>query len=84
MHFMIKFTGVIVLTLLMFSAMSQDSVRSTIEKAYKDTLREKNAAKADRLIHGKRIFDTTQVNKAAAEGISSRREPKQAKRRKKE
>ena len=54
-----KFVAAIVLSLIAFSAMSQDSVRSTIEKAYKDPHREKNAAKADVFILGKRIYDTT-------------------------
>ncbi len=54
-----KFVAIIVLSLIAFSAMSQDSVRSTIEKAYKDPHREKNEAKADVFIPGKQIYDTT-------------------------
>jgi len=54
-----KFVAVIILSLIAYSAMSQDNVRLTIEKAYKDPLREKNEAKADVFIQGKRIYDTT-------------------------
>jgi hypothetical protein len=59
--FMIKFVLAIALLLITFSSMAQDSIRSNIEKAYRDPGREKNSAKADLYIQGKKIMDTVSV-----------------------
>lgn len=80
-----KFVAAIVLSLIAYAAMSQDSVRSTIQKAYKDSLRAKNEAKADVFIQGKRIADTTRpVSAGSFISPAVKDQPGKAKRKKKQ
>ena len=79
-----KFVTAIVLMLIAFSAMSQDTVYANIERAYKDPERKKNSAKADVFIMGKRIHDegisasasTLQPVKNQKPAINNRRKKK--------
>ena len=61
-----KFVAAIVMLLIAFSAMSQDSIYSNIEKAYKDPQRKKNSAKADVFIMGKKIHDERGASSAVS------------------
>jgi hypothetical protein len=82
LFFMNKFVAAIVLLLIAFSAMSQDSIQSNLEKAYKDPNRKKNSAKADVFIQGKRIHDTN-INSSSATQQPVRNETLAKKKRKK-
>jgi len=81
---MSKFVAAIVLLLIAFSAMSQNSIQSNIEKAYKDPNRKMNSAKADVFLQGKRINDE-RINATIAAPLPVRNEkPAKTKRKKKQ
>ena len=72
--FMDKFVTAIILILIAFSAMSQDTVYSKIEKAYNDSGRKTNSAKADVFIVGKRIHEESPIKGALSKPESKKNE----------